>query len=182
MAREAELGSLLRSVDNNTTLTAAHKAYLQLDISNEDKGMVSLMGNAKAAKTNVALDIIFDAMIYHYRVYVVMEPKTGITESLDAEIHLEAAFVANERNLGPFVRQSSSKAAKADYALMVWDIARAERNTGLLPAKVLAQVPDGYPLNQMVFDAARARTAYAKADLAAAQVEVTRIIHIIPNA
>ena len=162
-------------------LTAADQAALAHDITSvELPGIEALQPEVEQATTCMTLRQDAHAMVFDYRVYLVMTPQTHETIVADRETAIDGRLTALEPTVQDAIdwaRQHGENVADAesDLADMGARLSSASSSlTGLSPT-LLAQTPAGYPGNASVFLTARTDETNARNDLRSAYEDLARI-------
>ncbi|MGA2521677.1 MAG: hypothetical protein ABSG81_12780 [Acidimicrobiales bacterium] len=173
--RVSQLNTLLASVNNTANhLTTGDRQTLLNDVSTvELPGIQALVPQVQQATTCPQLRSAARAMVFNYRVWVVMTPQTHFTVVADDETFIEGQFASFEPTIAEDIQnaQASGKdvtAAEASFTDLKNQIAAAQSATSGQDATLLAQTPQGAPGNWSVFLAARSSLASARNDLRAA--------------
>ena len=155
-------------------LTASDQATLTHDIAGvELPGIEGLQPAVQQATTCAQLRQDAHAMVFDYRVYLVMTPQTHETIVADRESSIADGLAALE----PTVQSAMSWAgqhgrnvtdAETAFADMQARVASATSTLSGVAATVLAQAPTGYPGNASVFLSARTDETNARNDLRSA--------------
>jgi len=180
-ARVTQLNSLLSAVDAATQLTAGDRQTLQDDISTTElPGIEALQPQVQQATTCAQLFKAAHAMVFNFRVFVVMTPQTHMTIVADTETFVEGQIV----NLEPAIAQAIQNAqahgkdvsgAQAAFTDLKNQVSAAQAATAGQAAQVLAQTPAGFPGNWPVFLSARTNLVNAHNDLHAAFTDAKQI-------
>jgi hypothetical protein len=181
--RVTQLNTLLSAVDNTSNhLTPADAQTLQNDISTvELPGIQALQPQVVAQATTCAeLRADAHAMVFNFRVYLVMTPQTHLTIVVDDETYIEGRFVTLEPNIASAIQKAQAHgknvaAAQAAFGDLQNQVTAAQNTTTGLSAQILAQTPQGYPGNHQVFVAALTSTTNAHTDLHAAYGDANQI-------
>ena len=180
--RVAQLTALSGAAGNTANrLSSGDRQTLSTDITTvELPGIQTLQTQVQSVTTCAGLRAVARAMVFDYRVYVVMTPQTHLTIVMDDESYIEGVFTNLEPQIATAVQnaQNAGKdvtAAQAAFIDLEHQVSTAQGATSGQAAQILAQTPAGYPGNWQVFLAARTNAANARADLHAAYADARRI-------
>jgi hypothetical protein len=179
--RVTQLNLLVSAVSSAGYLTSADRSTLQGDLSSELAGIEGLVQKVPGDTTCVQLHLDANAMVYDYRVYIVMTPQVDLTISADTA----SATVTTLQGLFPTIQAGIAAAEKAGK-----DVSGAQRTFSDLQSQVtgaqtdlsgvsvtlLAQTPAAAPGNKLVFQGARTSITNARTDLRAASTDVNAIV------
>jgi len=181
-ARVTRLNALLGAVDNTANkLTDADRQALQNDISTvELPGIQALEPQAQQATTCPQLRSVARAMVFNFRVYVVMTPQVHLTIVADTESAIETTVAGLEPTIQAAIQNAQEhgknvSGAEAAFADLQSKVSAAQSSTSGVAAQVLAQTPQGYPVNWPVFLTARTNLTNARTDLHAAYADAQQI-------
>lgn len=181
--RVAQLNTLLSEVNASTQLTASDRQTLQNDISTiELPGIEGLQPQVTQATTCAELRQEAHAMVFTYRVHLVMTPQTHLTIAADIETSVEGLFVRLEPSITAALQSAAARgkdvtaAQSADTDLQNQITAAQDASNGL-SAQVLAQSLQGTPASWQVFLGAREGATTAHTALQAAYADLTQIQH-----
>ncbi len=180
--RVTQLTALSGAAGNTANhLTSADRQTLSTDITTvELPGIQTLQTQVRSVTTCVGLRAVARAMVFNYRVYVVMTPQTHLTIVMDDEAYIEGVFANLEPQIATAIQnaQNTGKdvtAAQAAFSDLEHQVSTAQGKTAGQAPQILAQTPAGYPGNWQVFLAARTNAANARADLHAAYADAQHI-------
>jgi hypothetical protein len=180
-ARVAQLNTLASEVKGATYLAASDRASLLDELTDvELPGIGALQPEAQSATDCSQLLPVARAMVFNYRVYLLMTPQTQLTVVADRETHMEQVLAALAKKTKQAI--ASTKAAGKDvsaahgtFSDVVTLLSSAESATKGLSSTLLALTPPGYPANgQQLLNAATAENQ-ARQDLIAAQGDIDQI-------
>ena len=181
-ARVTRLNALLSAVDNTAVkLTDADRQTLQNDISTvELPGIEALQPQAQQATTCPQLRTVARAMVFNFRVYVVMTPQVHLTIVADTESAIETTVAGLEPAIQAAIQNAQAhgknvSGAEAAFADLQGKVSAAQSSTNGVAAQVLAKTPQGYPADWPVFLAARTNLTNARTDLHAAYADAQQI-------
>ncbi|HXQ62484.1 MAG TPA: hypothetical protein VN796_09130 [Acidimicrobiales bacterium] len=180
--RVTQLDTLTTRVNAAATLTAADRATLLGDLGQTElPGIRALQTSVESDATCLELRRDAHAMVYDYRVYLVMTPQTDLVVANDAAVHaggdladlepVVSAAIERARSHGTDV--TGAQTAMADYQTTV---TAAQDLTSGQTTTLLAQTPADYPASHAVFVQARRNVTGAVSDLHAARADLARII------
>jgi hypothetical protein len=180
--RVAQLNALSAAANNAANhLTSSDRQTLQNDITTvELPGIQALQTQVQSVTTCPALRMVAHAMVFNFRVYVVMTPQTHLTIVMDDETYIEGVFVNLEPQIATAIQnaQASGKdvtAAQTAFNDLKSQVSTAQGETTGQAAQILAQTPTGYPGNWQVFLSARTNATNAHTDLGAAYTDLQHI-------
>ena len=162
-------------------LTASDQSALQHDITGvELPGIEALQPQAQQATTCAGLRQIAHAMVFDYRVYLVMTPQTHETVVADRETGITARLTALEPTVQAAIdwaRQGGKDVTEAQSQLadMQARLSAATATLSGLSVTLLAQTPSGYPGNAAVFLTGRTDETNARNDLRSAYADLAAI-------
>ncbi len=179
--RVTTLQSLAKDVGNAKYLTSNDSSALSSEITSELSGINGLIANVNGATTCTELRLNAYSMVFTYRVYLVMAPKTHLTISADAitsisnelynlEPEIQAAINAASAN-GKNVAQAQS--AFADFQTQV---SSAQSASNGMDQTLLAQTPAGSPGNWNIFVSSKNSLESARGELHQARNDLTTIV------
>jgi hypothetical protein len=181
-ARVTQLQSLQAAANNTANhLTAGDRQTLQNDITTVDlPGIEGLLTQAQQATTCLALRQTAHAMVFRYRVYLVMTPQTHLTIVADDETYVEGVCVNLEPTIAQAIQNAQNQgknvaAAQSAFNDLKTQVANAQSATAGQSATVLAQTPAGAPGNWTVFLSARTALSNARNDLHTAYGDAQQI-------
>jgi len=180
--RVTQLNMLVGRVDNALHLTASDSSALLADLTQTElPGIQALQATVAHETTCIGLLHDAHAMVFDYRVYLLMTPQTDLVILNDAVTHAEGAVagletrisggIDNARRLGRDV--SGAQSAFADYQTQV---SAAAALTSSQSAALLALAPRGYPGDATTLVQARTNVSNARNDLHAARSDLSQII------
>jgi hypothetical protein len=180
--RVTQLQALITRVNAATTLPPQDKSILLADLTHTElPGIQGLETTVHGATTCLELRQDAHAMVFDYRVYLVMSPQTDLVIANDDAIHAEgvlsqlgtavSAAIGRDRSRGG--DPTAAQGALTDYQD---DVTAAQALTSGQSATVLAPTPADYPATAPVFMQARANLTSAVRDLHEARNDLARII------
>lgn len=178
--RVTQLGALSALVESSH-LTPSDESTLQHDITDvELPGIEALQPQAQQATTCAGLRQVAQAMVFDYRVYVVMTPQTHETVVADRESEITAKLTALEPTVQDAIdwarqRGKDVTEAESELADMQARLSSATSTLSGLSATLLAQTPAGYPGNAAVFLTGRTDETNARNDLRSAYEDLATI-------
>ena len=180
--RVTQLAALSGAAGNTANhLSSGDRQTLNTDITTvELPGIQTLQTQVQSVTTCVGLRAVARAMVFNYRVYVVMTPQTRLTIVMDDESYIEGVFTSLEPQIATAIQnaQNAGKdvtAAQAALSDFEHQVTTAQGETTGQTAQILAQTPTGYPGNWRVFLAARTNAANARADLHAVYADAQHV-------
>jgi hypothetical protein len=180
--RVTQLSALLSVVDNSSTqLTPGDRQTLQNDISNfELPAVQGLQPQVQQDTTCQQLRGHARAMVFNYRVYVVMTPQTHLTIVADRETAIEQTIVNLEPAINTAILNAQAhgknvQAAEQAFTDLQNQVSSAQGQTNGQSSQLLSQTPQGYPANWTVFLDARTNLTNARNDLRAAYTDARQI-------
>jgi len=179
--RVTQLDKLLARVQAAKHLTSSDQSTLENDISNTElPGIQALQPEVQAATTCKELWGYAHAMVYDFRVYVVMTPQTDQTIAADTETYVDQKLSGLEPKVQAAIAKAQSEGkdvsgAEAAFADMQNQVSSAAADVNGLSATLLAQTPSGYPGNESVFKNARSAEESARTALKAAAADLKQI-------
>jgi hypothetical protein len=180
--RVTQLNALTARVHTAPTLQPQDRAILMADLTQTElPGIQGLETTAHGATTCLALRQDAHAMVFRYRVYLVMTPQTDLVIANDAAIgaagvlsNLEpVASAAIGRGRSHGIDVAAAQATLIDYQD---DVTAARALTSGQSATVLAQTPADFPASRAVFLQTRTNLTSALGDLHAAHSDLAQII------
>jgi hypothetical protein len=181
-ARVTQLNTLLSAVDNSANqLTSGDRQTLQTDINTvELPGIQALQPQAQQATTCAQLFKAAHAMVFNFRVYVVMTPQVHLTIVADDETSVEGQIVTLEPAIAQAIQNAQAQGknvsgAQAAFTDLKNQVSAAQAATAGQASQVLAQTPAGFPGNWPVFLTARTDLVNAHTDLHAAYSDAKQI-------
>jgi hypothetical protein len=180
--RVTQLQALITRVNAATTLPPQDKSTLLADLTQTElPGIEGLETTVHGATTCLELRQDAHAMVFDYRVYLVMTPQTDLVIANDDAIHAEgvlsqlgtavSAAIGRDRSRGG--DPTAAQGALTDYQD---DVTAAQALTSGQAATVLAPTPADYPATRTVFMQVRTNLTSAVRDLHEARNDLARII------
>jgi hypothetical protein len=169
-SRVSQLGRLTADVAASKTLTLAHAAALNLNISTATTNINALVAKVPSDTTRTELNMDRASMFKQNRVFAVLTPQVFETIEADAIAAQVATFQANESALqasvNSLVGQHGYRNALNHYLAFVSSVNYALALTNRVTTAVLAQTPADYPGDTHVF--VNANEKLLRADIALA--------------
>src|ERR1700722_3328329 len=168
--RVTELGILQARVASSSRLTAPDRSNLQTDIAGDLSAMKTLEGKLSGEKTCAGLVTDARSMVFGYRIYLVMAPKTDLVIVSDTETAVASQIQGAESRIDSDLNlagKAGKNVAHAEQAFgsLETEITAAQKAVSGVSATVMAQTPAGSPGNRSVFVRARASCETAYTDL-----------------
>jgi len=180
--RVAQLQALQTAADNSANhLSASDRGTLQNDITTvELPGIQALQTQAQQDTTCAALRQTAHAMVFTYRVYMVMTPQTHLTIVADDETYIEGLLSNLESTISSALNDSNANstnlsAAQNAFGQFQSEVSSAQSSIGGLSAQLLAQTPAEAPGNWEFFVQARTTLTAARNDLHSAYADALEI-------
>ena len=180
-ARVKRLDTLMDTVDTSNHLSQEDQSALRDDISTvELPGIEDLQGQVEEPATCVQVRNDAHAMVYDYRVFLLMTPQTHLTVTSDDETYVEGDL----STLVPDITQAIANAhvqgrntddAQSALADLEAQLTAASGETNGESSVLLQQIPQGYPGNWQVLLSARTNETNARNDLHAAYADLLQI-------
>ncbi|HUO48750.1 MAG TPA: hypothetical protein VMU09_07955 [Acidimicrobiales bacterium] len=181
--RVTRLNTLVSRLDASATVASSDKSTLLGEIQGmELPGIEALQAKVPGDTTCPQLRADAHAMVFEYRVYAVMTPKTDLTITNDAASTTTNAFANLEPTIAAAIRQAQAQGkntadAQADFADFQAKVTAAGSLVGAgQSATLLAQMPAAFPATVGVFSQARLNVVNAGNDLRAARGDLTKIV------
>ncbi len=180
-ARTTQLGKLQTRVNRSTALSQDDRSSLISILSNEQNGISALSSKVSTDTTCQELKQDAHAMVYDYRVYVVVTPQTDLTVVADSESSIESSMTSLEPVIQSAINQELAKgkdltAVEQAFASYQSEVTSATSLTSNISSTMLAQVPSGYPQNWQTFLNARTSTETARTNIHSAYSELKIIV------
>jgi len=178
--RVTELGILQTRLAASGKVTKSDRAALQSDIAGDLSAMHGLETQVSGDTTCAALVSAAHTMVFTYRVFLVMAPKTDLVIVADTESAVATQIQAAESRIESAINASGKtgkKAAAAEHAFGALETATASALKALdgVSATVMAQTPAGSPGNRPILVQARKSCETAYTDLRQARVDLAKI-------
>lgn len=180
--RVTQLNNLVGAVDNSSNhLTSSDKFTLANDLTGvELPGIQALQPEAQSAGNCAQLRTVAHAMVFSFRVYIVMTPQTHLTIVVDDETYVEGVFTNLESTITNAIAAAKAQgrdvtAAQGAFNDLQTQVMAAQSETSGLSSTVLAQTPAGAPGNWQVFLSARTSATNARNDLRVAYGDLAQI-------
>jgi hypothetical protein len=178
--RVTELGVLQARVTASTKLTRSDRSELQSDLAGDLSAMHGLETEVSGDTTCAALVSVAHTMVFSYRVFLVMAPKTDLVIVADTESAVATQIQAAESRIESAINASGKtgkKAAADEHAFGALETATTGALKALdgVSATVMAQTPAGSPGNRPVLVNARKSCQTAYVDLRQAREDLAKI-------
>jgi len=180
--RVTALDALAAAAGNGANhLTTGDRQTLQHSITTvELPGIEALEPQAQQATTCRQLRTVAHAMVFNFRVYVVMTPQTHLTIVADDESYVEGVFATLESTISQAIAGAQAQgkdvtAAQTAFSDLQDQVTSAQGLTAGQAATVLAQTPAGAPGNWQAFLGARTNLQNARNDLRTAYHDAQQI-------
>jgi hypothetical protein len=148
--RVSQLHTLTGAVAGAAALSASDAATLSTDLANELSGVTAL--EQKVPTDTTCADAIADAhaMVFDYRVYVVMTPQVHLTITADSETALGGRITGLEPQITAAITAAGNAgknvaAAKGALADLESQVGAAGHASSPIPSQVLGFTPVSYP-------------------------------------
>jgi|HubBroStandDraft_1064217.scaffolds.fasta_scaffold22855_3 hypothetical protein len=180
--RVTQLDTLMARVNGASSLTPTDSATLLAVLTRTElPGIEGLETTVRGDTTCLELRRDAHAMVFDYRVYVVMTPQTDLVVANDSAIHTESVLAGLEPIAAGAIERAKGRGtdvsgAQAAYAEFEANVAAAESLTTGQSATILGQTPADYPASRTVFLPARANLTDAVRHLRAGRDDLARII------
>ncbi len=180
--RVAQLNILTTQANNAANhLTSSDRGTLLSDLPPELSGIQALQPQAQSAIDCRQLRLVAYDMVFTFRVYVVMTPKTHLTIAADDETYVETVFTNLEPTISANIAAAQAQgrnvtAGQSAFNDLESQVTAAQSETNGISATLLAQTPSGYPGNWQVFLSARTSETNARNDLQVAYNDLHQIV------
>lgn len=180
--RVTQLNLLVGRVNGAVHLTTSDQSTLLADLTQSELPGIQAL-QAKVSGDTTCIELLRDAhaMVFDYRVYLLMTPQADLVILNDAITYAEGVVAALETRISGGIHNaqergqnvSGAQSAFADYQAQV---TAAQSLTSSQSATLLAQTPQGYPGNATVLRQARTNLSNARNDLHAARADLAQIV------
>jgi hypothetical protein len=182
--RVVTLEELTASVSRARDVTASDKAELQSELASDLAGMQGLEQQVPNDTTCAELVANAETMVFDYRVYLLMTPKTDLVIVSDTE----SAITSTVGRWEPGIQAAITYAADHGRDVAGAQQALADLKTQLsdalatlqgVSATVLAQTPAGSPGNHAVFLEARNKCETVSGELRTVRQDLATILTVV---
>ncbi|NNN20743.1 MAG: hypothetical protein HKL80_01905 [Acidimicrobiales bacterium] len=179
--RVTSLQSLTKDVGNAKYLTSNDSAALSSEITSEISGINALITSVNSTTTCSELRVNAYSMVYTYRVYLVMAPKTHLTISADAVTSISSELYNLEPEIQAAINAASANGknvaqAQSAFADFQSQVSSAQSASNGMDQTLLAQTPAGSPGNWSTFVSSKNSLETARGDLHQAHTDLTTIV------